>query len=254
MSEPDLVEMPQAQLGGETSLLSWQASLLDAGAQHLDPSRFHYLEVLSQRIDTTQGEVRRILEKKLKDALTDYDERFRLAQVGARAEVATLSGRHPELARELQRFFAAGNYGAMRQLGTQAAFNTPSVPLTQLTQLTQHIENAKQGGRDPRLESSLVSGMEASSEMASVRRFREAWSRIAAENQVDQAVERGPVNAGPLNSHLLVLRSLALMRRLSPEYLRRFLSHVDTLLWLDQANQKYTPVKAKTAPRSKQKK
>ncbi|MFZ2387771.1 MAG: DUF2894 domain-containing protein, partial [Polaromonas sp.] len=55
-------------------------------------------------------------------------------------------------------------------------------------------------------------------------------------------------------SHMLVLRSLALMRKLSPDYLQRFLSHVDTLLWLDQANQKYTPVKAKPVRSSRQKK
>jgi hypothetical protein len=38
-------------------------------------------------------------------------------------------------------------------------------------------------------------------ELKSVPRFREAWSRICAEDQVDQAVGRGPENASPLNSH-----------------------------------------------------
>ena len=45
-----------------------------------------------------------------------------------------------------------------------------------------------------------------------------------------------PKNAAPLNSHHLVHRSLTLMRDLSPEYLDRFMSYVDALLWLDQAN------------------
>lgn len=251
MSEPGLLEMPPLQSDGETSLLSWQAALLNDGAQRFDPARFHYLEVLSQRIDAARGEVRRILEKKLEEALTDYGERFRQAQTGASAEVGILSAKHPDLARELQRRFDAGDYGGMRQLGAQAASNTACAPLTQLA---QYIRNMKEGGIDPRPGSGLVNDMEASSEMASVRRFREAWSKIAAEDQVDQAVGRGPVNAGPLNSHILVLRSLALMRTLSPDYLRRFLSHVDTLLWLDQANQKYTPVKAKPARRSRAKK
>ncbi|HEY3047818.1 MAG TPA: DUF2894 domain-containing protein [Polaromonas sp.] len=221
------------------------------GAQRLDPARFHYLEVLSQRVDTAPGEVRRILEGKLKVALADYGERFRQAQKVASDELASLSAKHPDLARELHRLFAAGDYGGMRRLGAQSAFNRPCAPLAQLN---QYIQNVKQDGIDRRLGSSLLSDMAANSEMASVRRFREAWSRIAAEDQVDQAVGRGPVNAGPLNSHMLVLRSLALMRKLSPDYLRRFLSHVDTLLWLDQANQKYTPVKAKPARRSRQKK
>ena len=256
MSESGLAEMPHSQRDGEKSLLSWHASLRNEGAQRLDPARFHYLEVLSQRMDTAPGEERRILEGKLKVALADYGERFRQAQKAASDELANLSAKHPDLASELHRLFAAGDYGGMRRLGAQSAFNRPCAPLAQLN---QYIQNVKQDGIDHRLGSglggSLVSDMEeASSEMASVRRFREAWSRIAAEDQVDQAVERGPVNAGPLNSHMLVLRSLALMRKLSPDYLRRFLSHVDTLLWLDQANQKYTPVKAKPTRRNRQKK
>jgi len=50
-----------------------------------------------------------------------------------------------------------------------------------------------------------------------------------------KATHRAPENAGPLNSHMLVLRTLGLMRELSPHYLRRFLSHTETLLWLEQA-------------------
>jgi hypothetical protein len=36
-------------------------------------------------------------------------------------------------------------------------------------------------------------------------------------------------------TNMLVLRTLGLMRELSPDYLRRFMTHVETLLWLDQA-------------------
>lgn len=75
----------------------------------------------------------------------------------------------------------------------------------------------------------------ARSELKSAQAFRETWARICAEEDVVQAVQRGPENAGPLNSHMLVLRTLGLMRELSPDYLRRFMGHVDTLLWLDQA-------------------
>ena len=87
-----------------------------------------------------------------------------------------------------------------------------------------------------------------------MRRFREAWSRIAAEDRVAEAVERGPTNAGPLNSHMLVLRTLSLLRDLSPDYLRRFLSQMETLQWLEQASQTIAPVKPKPARRSRVKK
>lgn len=79
-------------------------------------------------------------------------------------------------------------------------------------------------------------------------RFRDTWAHLAAEQQLARAAARGPDNAGPLNSHRLVLHSLGLMQTLSPAYLRRFLSHVDTLLWLEQASP-LPPVEAKTARR-----
>lgn len=245
--------MPHSQQDAENSLLSQHASLRKEGAQRLDPARFHYLDVLSQRMDTAPNEVRRILEGKLKVALADYGERFMQAQQAASDELASLSATHPALALELHRLFAAGDYARMRRLGAPSAFNKPCAPLAQLN---RYIQKVKQDGTDHRADSGLGSSLvsEARAEMASVRRFREAWSKSAAEDQVDQAVVRGPVNAGPLNSHMLVLRSLALMRKLSPDYLRRFLSHVDTLLWLDQVSQKYTPVKAKPARKSRQKK
>lgn len=72
-------------------------------------------------------------------------------------------------------------------------------------------------------------------DMPSLQGFREVWAQVAAEAQLSQALARAPENAGPLNSHRLVLQTLVLMRELSPIYLRHFLSHLDALLWLEQA-------------------
>ena len=68
------------------------------------------------------------------------------------------------------------------------------------------------------------------------------------QKQVAQAIAQAPQNAGPINSHMLVLRSLGLMRDISPDYLNRFMAHVDTLLCLDEAGKaKLTPKKASPA-------
>jgi hypothetical protein len=96
----------------------------------------------------------------------------------------------------------------------------PPKPATPLAQLNQYIATAT-GTGDRR-------------ELRSAQAFRETWSRICAEDEVTEAVQRGPDNAGPLNSHMLVLRTLGLLRELSPDYLRRFMAQADTLLWLDQ--------------------
>jgi hypothetical protein len=73
-------------------------------------------------------------------------------------------------------------------------------------------------------------------ELKAVSRFRSTWSRLGVEQRLSQSRAKVPGNAGPLNSHALVLRSLTLMREISPHYLTRFVGHVDALLWLEQAN------------------
>jgi hypothetical protein len=71
-------------------------------------------------------------------------------------------------------------------------------------------------------------------ELKTLTHFRSTWSRLSAERRLTQSLATVPQNAGPLNSHHLVHRSLRLMRDLSPEYLNRFVSYVDALLSLEQ--------------------
>ncbi len=72
-------------------------------------------------------------------------------------------------------------------------------------------------------------------ELRSAQRFRETWERLGAEVQVQQARARAPQNAGQVNPQRLMIETLAQMGELSPHYLRRFLAHTGTLLWLEQA-------------------
>lgn len=74
---------------------------------------------------------------------------------------------------------------------------------------------------------------EASGELASAARFRRVWSRTRAQDSVSQATAQRPANAGPLNSHVLVLQAMDRMAQLSPDYLRRFVAHAESLLWLE---------------------
>ncbi len=76
----------------------------------------------------------------------------------------------------------------------------------------------------------------ATNELKVLPFFRSTWSKLSAERRLTQSLAKLPQNAGPLNSHNLVHQSLTLMRELSPEYLNKFVSYVDALLWVDQAN------------------
>jgi len=101
-----------------------------------------------------------------------------------------------------------------------------------LAELNAYIRSVSPGAQD------------GGQELASARRFRETWSLAQAQDKVDLASLRRPAKAGPLNSHALVLESLARVQALSPAYLRRLLAQVDTLQWLEQAAVQYPPLKA----------
>lgn len=99
-------------------------------------------------------------------------------------------------------------------------------PPSALAALNAHIE---------RVSGVTLRGAAPWPELRSAQRFRETWERLGAEVQVQQARARAPQNAGPLNPQRLMIETLARMGELSPHYLRRFLAHTDTLLWLEQA-------------------
>ena len=99
-----------------------------------------------------------------------------------------------------------------------------------------------------RARSGLPTGAGRWPELRSAQRFRETWERIGAEVQVQQARDRAPPNAGPLNPQRLMLETLARMGELSPHYLRRFLAHAETLLWLEQVQQQLKAPAAKPRP------
>lgn len=119
------------------------------------------------------------------------------------------------------------------------------------TRLTQRPQAAPLGAKPKRPPSALAQlnqavadaatqaapggpgSAQARPELKSAQRFRESWAVLCAEEVVDQARTQAPQNAGPLNAHMLVLRTLGLLRELSPDYLRRFLTHTETLMWLE---------------------
>lgn len=203
-------------LDDATALQARLEVLRSQGAWRLDPARFHTLEALSRRLPGQPPPVRQLLQDKLRTGLADYAQRLALAPPRApRARPAA-----------------------------------PAAPASPLAQLTQHLREAAGHVQ----ATALPDDMHARDELASVRRFRRTWSHTRSQEQVTQAVARKPANAGPLNSHVLVLQSLDLMRALSPDYLRRFLLQVESLQWLEQAGEKYPRKQAKaaaTAPSAK---
>ena len=171
-------------------------SLKADGSDGHDAARFHYLEALARRMQTQPPAVQALLQQRLQAAVADYAARAGTAHATPPASQATCATESP---------LALLN----RDLAARAQAEADHVRTSEST---------------------------STSEMKSVRQFSEVWSKISAEQQVAQALNKAPENAGPLNSHKLMLRSLGLMRTLSPDYLRRFMAQMDALLWLEQTN------------------
>jgi hypothetical protein len=117
----------------------------------------------------------------------------------------------------------------------------------------QEIEALRQADDDEaaaRLDALLPMG-----ELKALQEMREAWARRSTEKAVEKALQEAPEDAGPLNSHRLVVRSLMAMQDVSPDYLGRFVTQIEALLWLEQAGnrllEKTAKPRAKTSPSSR---
>jgi hypothetical protein len=226
------------------------------GAHRFDPVRFCFIEALAKRSTAHQGEARRLLDGRLATALAAYAQRHARAVAEAGRcldQLGPLGVRFPEAGDELKRLQADGDVRGLRQLAArlEARLEAQRQP-TPLAGLVAHLSQqsslalsgpAADAATPPR-DAAAPTG--PPTELKALRYFRSTWSRLSVDQQLARSMARQPANAGPLNSHLLVLRSLKLMREVSPDYLRRFVSYVDTLFWLDQATPDGAPVPAAT--------
>ncbi len=121
----------------------------------------------------------------------------------------------------------------------RAAASIPASPPSPLKALLQDMTS-------PDSVSALPAPLPATgwrAESPRVRQFRQQLRKISVQKQVSQAIAQAPHNAGPINSHMLVLRGLGLMRDISGDYLNRFMVHLETLLCLDEAEKNRLPAK-----------
>lgn len=178
-------------------------SLREQGAQQLDPVGFRFLEALAGRTATCQGRLRVIVARRLQDAVDAYARRWASAAASHVRPRQSPQGKWPA--------------------------QTPGAPLQALMDLNHYLREQSCAALGVGHPTDAV----AHPDMKSVRQFRATWSRGEAQNRLRKAIASGPENAGPLNSHRLVLRALELMGEVSPHYVQRFMSHVDGLLLLD---------------------
>lgn len=228
MDEPERGEIVAGPLDSAFDFNASLACLRAAGAQQFDPVRWHFIEVLATRALAHGGSVRRSLDAKLAQALAAFQERFDRARADAEEAVARNAAQYPAAADDLRRLLAAGDFNGLRRLIATLSRGDERATLG-LGALVRRLE--QHAAQTPDAHSEGHAG--SRSELKTIRNFRNVWSKLSADKRVARALEQAPADAGPINSHMLVLRSLAAMRDISPDYLNRFMSYADALLCLD---------------------
>ncbi|MEO7494915.1 MAG: DUF2894 domain-containing protein [Massilia sp.] len=219
------------------------AGIRDQGGERFDAAGWHYLESLARRAAAHEGSARRMLEAKRERAVAAFAARFGQARVAAAELMATTCQQHPQAAAELQRLFVDGDFQGLRRRHATLASRDHSAGLAALV---AQLEPAFPGptGHSQAHPPAARATAAAPLELKTVRESRATWARMSVDRQLALAKKQAPVNAGPINSHMLVVRSLAMMQSISPNYLSRIVSYVDTLLAL-APREKEVPVKRK---------
>ena len=177
------------------------AELRQAGAHQDDPVRFHFLETLCRRTRGQSAAVAAPLTEKLRQALAAYQQQRQAPQQQPVAPAKT-EQTNSGLADLLQALSAQPDMATLPDNSVDSAVTATGAPAV---------------------------------ELKSVRYFRDTWAKLGVEQRVTQSFAKAPENAGPLNSHLLVLQALGRMRDEAPAYLQHFIAYADSLLWLQQA-------------------
>jgi hypothetical protein len=135
-----------------------------------------------------------------------------------------------KLAEKKQQFLEAAKAGG--PVKVQGASTTAANPSARtLAALTHQLDQARSSASD----GASPVATEVRRDLRSVSSARSTWAKLGAKKQLNQAISQAPKNAGPLNSHRVALQALALMQDLSPDYLSRFITYVDTLVALEAA-------------------
>lgn len=183
-----------------------------------DPPRLRYIESLLCKAETAPDRLAALLESKVRAAMAEY----RCGE--ARARVKTLrQGRE------------SGVHALVLLLNANRANDAdPNLAPLESTLRQQELDLVGEiAAQAPDRTSSAPSNRE---ELLAARRLQSAMVRENADRVVTQALAGIPDECGPLNPQRLATRSLEVMRDLSPHYLSRFVSYIDTLFWLESAD------------------
>ncbi len=231
---------------------------LDAAyARNFDPVRFAFIQSLSQRLATQSHKTNHVLIEKACSSAQQYKADLAAHRERARAILTELSENSPQHRDQALALFEHCQFKQLESLNAKLKQQRVNQQhLSELRNLVGDIDRLTESvvGAPEQLsiddilfqqeQSALVAAgdipldnADGSGEqlvMQSMKQFRESMKHFNIDRIIARAIDQGPENPGPLNPQMLAIRSLTHMRDLSPPYLRRFASYIETLLWLEK--------------------
>lgn len=229
------------------------AALQASGADRFKPIAFQYVLSLGRRAQA-EGAAKNIAARAIA-ALRDYEAQLSKARAEAEALIAQLLAAQPDCAQELKPLLQKQDFRAVRAAARklQQACARPSVAA--LTRVLNSIEPATDtAAAPPTLGTAMreqelqvigalqgeTTGCGTGAELRSLQALQESLAVHSARQLLTQEMRGAAPDSGPLNPHMLAIKSLAIMGDISPAYLGRFVAYVDALFWLEQASAGYS--------------
>jgi hypothetical protein len=228
------------------------ALMLDRGDNFFDESRFQLILSIYDRAMKQRSTVAIILIEKIHKLIASYKTDLMIAAEKTNVLSRRINMSFPESSTDVDQLEQHYNVSMLTKLEDRLIRSSGESTLSTLTNLLiEEAECDENQGLVSFLELlqsqeddvfKTYTGNKANvglqrRELKATRLFRKSQETLNSEKLVKQAIKEGPDNPGPINPHMLAIRSLSTMQSLSPAYLKRFLSYIDTVFWLDQVSE-----------------
>ena len=251
---PDLDVLADVDVDDTDQPQSALQALFDSHGDRFDPVRVRYIQALAEQAGRQRPAVAEILARKALRALTRYRDDFSAARRRAETRLQQVVTEQPDREEALRKAFARGDFNVIERMAAiQVDRSGHAMSLASLVQALA----GKDTDEEPRQSGSLAAAMREqdrqlvgqhgrqfavraantadSAGSGAMRRFRQSLRAHHEQQRIERELRDGRDDRGPLNSQTLVVRSLEMMQEISPGYTQRFVSYMDTLLWLQRA-------------------
>ncbi|TXS93033.1 DUF2894 domain-containing protein [Parahaliea maris] len=224
------------------------AQLREIGAEYFDPPGFSYLDALVARAQGAEGQLAEWYEGRARCEMSLYADRVETARSDWVERARALYEREPALAPAINSALEGWNGRALARLEKSQELSREPGPLLALVSQIEALHRdspveESAGGLEHQLrqqELQLLAEYGSTverQELRSARSYRQRMQRTGAEQLLAHSVAEAPQESGPLNPQKLATRALSTMQQLSPACSARFVSWLNTLLYLEKLDQ-----------------